>query len=80
MAMAGLQQFAMGQQHSQFLTTERFHMHRAIQSHPHHLRHAARIVAVGLVDLRLQQRPHVPRLDTDHRQAYFGKRAEKPLR
>jgi hypothetical protein len=27
---------------------------------------AARIVAVGLVDLRLQYRLHVPRLDTDH--------------
>jgi membrane-associated phospholipid phosphatase len=25
-------------------------MHRAIQSRPHHLRHAARIVAVGLVE------------------------------
>src|SRR6266404_8539481 len=45
-----LQQFAMGQQHSQFLTAERLHMHRAIKSRPHHLRHAARIVAVGLVD------------------------------
>src|SRR5712672_1201033 len=42
-------------------------------------RYAARIVAVGLVDLRLQHRPHVPRLDTDHWQACFGKRAEKPL-
>ena len=29
--------------------------------------HAACIVAVGLVDLCLQHRPHVPRLDTDHR-------------
>jgi malate dehydrogenase (oxaloacetate-decarboxylating)(NADP+) len=28
--------------------------------------HAARIVAIGLVDLRLQHRLHVPRLDTDH--------------
>jgi hypothetical protein len=55
-------------------------MHRAIQSRPHHLRHAARIVAVGLVDLRLQHRPHVPRLDTDRRQTCFGERAEKPLR
>jgi hypothetical protein len=27
-------------------------MHRAIPSRPHHLGHAARIVAVGLVDLR----------------------------
>jgi hypothetical protein len=27
---------------------------------------ATRIIAVGLVDLRLQHRLHVPRLDTDH--------------
>ena len=39
-----------------------------------------RIVAVGLVDLRLQYRPHVARLDADHRQAGLGKRAKKPLR
>src|SRR5205085_3513809 len=49
-------------------------MHRPIKSGPHHLRHAARIVAVGLVDLRLQHRPHVPGLDTDHRQACFSNR------
>src|SRR5262245_38438330 len=55
-------------------------MHRAIKSHTHHLRQAARIVAVGLVDLRLQHRPHVPRLDTDHRQARFGESTEQPLR
>jgi hypothetical protein len=46
----------MGQWHPQFLTAERLHMRRAIQSRPHHLRHAARIVAVGLIDLRLQHR------------------------
>src|SRR5271166_3768642 len=55
-------------------------MHQAIKSHPHHLRDAARIVAVGLVDLRLQHRPHVPRLNTEHRQSRFRKRAVKPLR
>jgi hypothetical protein len=55
-------------------------MHRAIKTRPHHLRHTARIVTVGLIDLRLQHRPHVPRLDTDRRQACFGKRTEKPLR
>ena len=48
------------------------------KSRPHHLRDAAGIVAVGLVDLGLQYRPHVPRLDTDHRQARFGECAEKP--
>src|SRR5450830_1183456 len=55
-------------------------MHRTIKPHPHHLRNPACIVAVGLVDLGLQHRPHVPRLDTDHRQTRFGKRAVKPLR
>jgi len=55
-------------------------MHRPIKSHTHHLRYAARIVAVCLVDLRLQRRPHVPRLNADHRQARFGESAVKPLR
>src|SRR3970040_1395757 len=55
-------------------------MHRTIKPHPHHLRYAARIVAVRLVDLRLQHRPHVPRLDADHRQARFSESAEQPLR
>jgi hypothetical protein len=49
----GLQQFAMGQQHSQLLTPERLHMHWTIKPCPHHLGHAPRIVAVGLVDLCL---------------------------
>jgi hypothetical protein len=55
-------------------------MYRAIKSRPHHLCDAARVVAVSLVDLRLQHRPHVPRLDTDHWQACFRESAEKPLR
>src|SRR6516165_6266625 len=55
-------------------------MHRAIKSHSHHLRDATGIVAISLVDLRLQHRPHVPRLNTDHRQICFGKRTEQPLR
>ena len=55
-------------------------MNRAIESRPHHLRHAARVITVSFVDLCLQHRPHVPRLDTDHRQTRFGKPAEKPLR
>src|SRR5262249_16228996 len=55
-------------------------MHRTIEPHPHHLRYTARIVAVRLVDLCLQHRPHVPRLNADHRQARFGKNAVKPLR
>src|SRR5271163_2187549 len=55
-------------------------MYRAVKPHPHHLCHATRIVAVSLVDLRLQHRPHVPRLDADHWQGCFGERAEQPLR
>src|SRR6266566_3805907 len=55
-------------------------MHRAIKPGPHHLRYAARIVAVGLVDLRPQHRPHMSRLNTDHWQARFGENAVKPLR
>jgi hypothetical protein len=55
-------------------------MHRTVKPHPHHLRNTARIVAVGLVDLCLQDRLHVPRLNTDHWQARFGDRAEQPLR
>src|SRR5579863_9530725 len=55
-------------------------MYRTVKSHPYHLRDAARIIAVGLVDLRLQHRLHVPRLDTNHRQLGFGESAEQPLR
>src|SRR6476661_4814947 len=55
-------------------------MHWTVKSRPHHLRHAARIVAIRLVDLRLQYRSHVPRLDTDRWQACFRESAEKPLR
>jgi hypothetical protein len=69
-----------GQQHPQFLTTECLHMHRAIKPDPHHLRDAAGIIAIGLVDLRLQHRAHVPRLNTDHRQIGFSERTEQPLR
>ena len=75
-----LQQLAMRQQHPQFLAAQRLHMHRTIKPRPHHLRHPACVVAVRLVDLRLQHRPHMPRLDTDRRQARFLESAEKPLR
>src|SRR6266566_113725 len=70
----------MCQQHPQFLTAYRLHMHRTIKPRPHHLRYAARIVAVRLVDLRLQHCLHVPRLNADHRQSCFGESAEQPLR
>src|SRR5271169_6159952 len=55
-------------------------MHRTVKPRPHHLGDAASIVAVRLVDLRLQHRFHMPRLDTDHWQACFGECAEEPLR
>jgi hypothetical protein len=71
---------AVRQQHAQLLAMQCLDMHRTIKPRPHHLRNAARVVAVGLVDLRLQHCPHVPRLDTDHRQARFGERVEQPLR
>jgi hypothetical protein len=49
-------------------------MHWAIKSHPHHLRYAARIVLIDLVDSAPAAPPAcVPRLDTDHWQARFGK-------
>src|SRR6266481_8995794 len=55
-------------------------MHRSIKSYSHHLCYAARVIAVGLVDLRLQHGPHVSRLNTNHWQARFGENAVKPLR
>jgi hypothetical protein len=39
-----------------------------------------RVIAVGLVDLRLQHGPHMSRLNTNHWQAPFGENAVKPLR
>jgi hypothetical protein len=55
-------------------------MYRTVNSHPHHLRHATGIIPVSLVDLCLQHRSHVPRLNADHRQVCFTKCAEQPLR
>src|SRR5215831_15054862 len=55
-------------------------MDGTIKPDPHHLRDATRIVAVRLVDLRPQHGPHVPCLNTDHRQACFSEGAVKPLR
>src|SRR5207342_3664149 len=55
-------------------------MNRSIKPHPHHLRYAACVIAVGLVDLCLQHGPHVPRLNANHREACFGENAVKPLR
>ena len=55
-------------------------MNRPIKPHPHHLRDTTGVVAIGLVNLRLQHRSHVPRLNTDHWQVSFGERTEQPLR
>jgi hypothetical protein len=38
----------MGQQDPQFLAAQRLHMDGTIKPYPHHLRYAARIVAVRL--------------------------------
>src|SRR5436305_12311711 len=70
----------MGQQHAQLLTAQRLHMHWSIKPHPHHLCDAAGVVAIGLVDLCLQHRSHVPCLNTNHRQVCFTERAKQPLR
>src|SRR5258708_7427477 len=55
-------------------------MHRSIKPHPHHLRYAACVIAICLVDLCFQHGPHVPRFNTNHWQARFGENAVKPLR
>src|SRR3974390_2314680 len=75
-----LQQLAMGQQHPQLLTAYRLHMHWPIEPRPHHLRHAAGIIAIRLVDLSLQRCAHVTRLYANYRQARLGQSAEQPLR
>src|SRR5947208_14876054 len=75
-----LQQLAIGQQHPQLLTAQRLHVHRTVKSHSHHLRDAAGIIAIRLVDLCLQHGSHVSCLDTDYRQTCFGEGAVKPLR
>src|SRR5258708_9503429 len=55
-------------------------MHRSIKPHPQHLRYAACVIAICLVDLCFQHGPHVPRFNTNHWQAHFGENAVKPLR
>src|SRR3974390_1188356 len=75
-----LQQLAMRQQHPQLLTAYRLHMHWPIEPRSHHLRHAAGIIAIRLVDLSLQRCAHVPRLYANYGQARLGQSAEQPLR
>src|SRR3974390_2103180 len=55
-------------------------MHWPIKPRPHHLRHAAGIIAIRLVDLSLQRCAHVPRLYANDGQARLGQSAEQPLR
>ncbi len=47
------------------------------QPDPHHLRDRAGIIAIGLVNLRLQYRSHVSCLNADHRQVQFGQCLEQ---
>src|SRR3974377_2302523 len=51
-----------------------------ITPRPHHLRYAAGIIAIRLVDLGLQRCAHVPRLYANYGQARLGQSAEQPLR
>src|SRR3974390_1689311 len=55
-------------------------MHWPIKPRPHHLRHAAGIIAIRLVDLSLQRCAHVPRLYANYGQACLSQSAEQPLR
>src|SRR3974390_1392812 len=55
-------------------------MHWPIEPRPHHLRHAAGIIAIRLVDLSLQRCAHVTRLYANSRQALLGQSAEQPWR
>src|SRR5207237_7983594 len=75
-----LQKLATGQQHAALLAGQRLHMHRSVQANTHHLRNAAGIIAVALVDLCRQCRLHLPGLNTDHRQTRFSQCAVQPLR
>jgi hypothetical protein len=53
---------------------------RPEQVDTHHLRNAARIVAVALVDLGFEKGLGVPGLDADNRQSGLHHSAEQPLR
>ncbi|MDF3855143.1 hypothetical protein ACDP63_15285 [Paracoccus sp. P2] len=55
------------------------HMQRAIQIDTHHLGDPARVVAVDLVHLRLEESLGVARLDADRRKAGLGQALGQPL-
>src|SRR3974377_655424 len=55
-------------------------MHWPIKPRSHQLCDSAGIVAIGLVDLSLENGTHVPRFNTDDRYVRFGESTEQPLR
>src|SRR5205085_5666303 len=76
-----LQQLAGRQQGATLLTRERLHVHVLEQADPHHVRNAARIVAIALVRLlSLQERLCVPCLDTEYGESGLRQSLEQPLR
>src|SRR5438874_1049204 len=62
-----LQQLACRQQGAALLAGQRLYVHRPEQVDAHHLRNAACVIPVALVDLRLEEGFRVPRLDAHHR-------------
>src|SRR5215831_17985380 len=60
-----LQQFPSGKQRPYLLRRHCLDMHWTEPAHSDQLRHAARVVAIGLHFHRAQRRPEVPRLDQD---------------
>ena len=50
-----------------------------VEPHPHHLRDTTWSIRVGLLDLRLRHRLHVPRLDAERRPLPLRRTAEQPL-
>src|SRR4051812_36935607 len=62
-----LHELARSEQHPDLLAPDGLDMNRLVEPDAHHLRDAAGIVAIGLVDLSRERGPHVPRLDADHR-------------
>jgi len=75
-----MEQLAASKQHAPLLALRRLHMDRPVEPDAHHLRDAAGIIAVRLVNLRRERRLHVPRLDAHGRQTCFRERAIEPLR
>jgi hypothetical protein len=76
----GLQELARGQQRAHLLRRGRLAVHRPEPPHPHQMRDAAGILAVGLDRHRLQRGPHMPRLQQLDRQPGIRHPGEQPLR